>query len=276
MDIKLPAGYIPAQLLQDVVRIAGDASEAILQVYNSDFAITHKNDNSPLTAADLAAHEKISRGLEAITPDIPILSEESASLPWSERKTWQTYWLVDPLDGTREFIKRNGEFTVNIALIHNHKPVLGVVHVPAMDCCYYASVDTGAYLASNRTPPRRIQVRKADANHITAAGSRSHGNDQQQRFIALLGPSVQTVVIGSSLKFCLLAEGRLDVYARFGPTSEWDSAAAQCVVEQAGGMVTDMQLQPLRYNLKESFLNPAFLVIGDRQYDWKTVIDKVI
>lgn len=275
MDINLPAGRTPAPLLQDVIRIAGDASDAILQIYNSDFAITHKHDDSPLTAADLASHDAIVSGLESLTPGVPILSEESASLPWDERKNWHTYWLIDPLDGTREFIKRNGEFTVNIALIHDHTPVLGVVHVPAANCCYYASSGTGAFRVNENSPPARIQVRKTTGDPFIVAGSRSHSSERQKRFIESLGPSTETIIVGSSLKFCLLAEGRLDIYARFGLTSEWDSAAAQCIVEQAGGRVTDTRFHSLRYNTKDSLLNPDFLVIADEQFDWKSLIDKV-
>jgi 3'(2'), 5'-bisphosphate nucleotidase len=275
MDLSLSAGNPPARLLQDVIRIAGEASNAILQVYNSDFAITQKDDDSPLTAADLASHETIVHGLTSITPGIPILSEESASLPWSERKKWQTYWLVDPLDGTREFIKRNGEFTVNIALIHDHRPVLGVVHVPVSHCCYYATVTTGAFKQLNGSVTA-LHVRKTRPDHFTIAGSRSHGSEQQKRFIDSLGPNTETVIVGSSLKFCLLAEGILDLYPRFGPTSEWDSAAAQCVVEQAGGKVTDLQFRSLHYNTKDSLLNPDFLVIADPQFDWNSRLQKVL
>jgi 3'(2'), 5'-bisphosphate nucleotidase len=197
-------------------------------------------------------------------------------LPWAERKSWGTYWLVDPLDGTREFIKRNGEFTVNIALVHQHKPVLGVVYVPVDHCCYFASIDHGAWKMENNTAVHRIHTRTTRSEHIIVAGSRSHASEQQQRFFESLGPSTETVVIGSSLKFCLLAEGRIDIYPRFGPTSEWDSAAAHCVVEQAGGRVTDLQLQTLRYNTKDSILNPDFLVIADPLFDWQSRIAKLI
>jgi 3'(2'), 5'-bisphosphate nucleotidase len=276
MDSILLSGRTPAQLLPDVISIAREASDAILGVYNSDFAFTDKADQSPLTVADIASHNTICAGLEILTPDVPILSEESVSLPWAERKSWGTYWLVDPLDGTREFIKRNGEFTVNIALVHQHKPVLGVVYVPVDHCCYFASLDHGAWKMENNTAVHRIHTRTTRSEHIIVAGSRSHGSELQQRFFESLGPSTETVVIGSSLKFCLLAEGRIDIYPRFGPTSEWDSAAAHCVVEQAGGRVTDLQLQTLRYNTKDSILNPDFLVIADPLFDWQSRIAKLI
>lgn len=276
MDSNLLSGRTPAQLLPDIIGIAREASAAILEVYNSDFAFTDKDDMSPLTAADIAAHNTICAGLETLTPGMPILSEESVSLPWAERKTWNTYWLVDPLDGTREFIKRNGEFTVNIALIHEHKPVLGVVYVPVEHSCYFASIDHGAWKMDNNTAIRRIHTRATGSEHIIVAGSRSHGSELQKRFFESLGPSTETVIIGSSLKFCLLAEGKIDIYPRFGPTSEWDSAAAHCVVEQAGGRVTDMKLQTLRYNTKESILNPDFLVMADPHFDWQSRIEKLL
>ncbi len=276
MNSNLLSGRTPAQLLPDIIRLSREAAVAILEVYHSDFSITDKKDQSPLTAADIASHNTICAGLESLTPGIPILSEESVGLPWAERKTWGTYWLVDPLDGTREFIKRNGEFTVNIALIHEHNPVLGVVYVPVDHSCYFASINHGAWKLDSDGVSRRIQTRATNSEHIIVAGSRSHGSELQKQFFESLGPSTETVIIGSSLKFCLLAEGRIDIYPRFGPTSEWDSAAAHCVVEQAGGRVTDMQLQNLRYNTKESILNPDFLVIADPQFDWKSRIEKLI
>ena len=276
MDSILLSGRTPAQLLPDIIGIAREASNAILKVYNSDFAITDKADQSPLTAADITAHNIICKGLEILAPNIPILSEESVSLPWTERKTWGTYWLVDPLDGTREFIKRNGEFTVNIALIHEHKPVLGVVYVPVDHSCYFASIDHGAWKMDNNTAIRRIHTRSTSSEHIIVAGSRSHGSERQKQFFESLGPSTETIIIGSSLKFCLLAEGKIDIYPRFGPTSEWDSAAAHCVVEQAGGCVTDLKLQTLLYNTKDSILNPDFLVMADPHFDWRSRIEKLL
>jgi len=260
MDIDQP-------LLDRVIAIARQASDRILEVYDTDFTVEHKDDASPLTAADLASHEVIVAGLEAIDPQVPILSEESAQMPFAERSGWGRYWLVDPLDGTREFVKRNGEFTVNIALIEGHRPVLGVVHVPVKGESYSAALGLGAHKRSADGAAVAIKVRKRPAGTLSVAGSRSHGNRVTQTFIENLGDT-ELVAIGSSLKICLVAEGRADVYPRFGPTSEWDTAAAQCVVEQAGGLLTDTALQPLRYNTKESLLNPSFLVIGDPSEDW--------
>lgn len=267
--MKTPSDKLPAltDLIPEINNIAREAASRILEVYESDFAIEHKDDKSPLTAADMASHKTICSKLAELTPDIPVLSEESAQLPFTTRQKWQKYWLVDPLDGTREFIKRNGEFTINIALIENHRPVLGVVHVPVTGATYFACDNNGAYKQLKNETPDKIQTRMTDPDHITVAGSRSHGSERQQRFFGKLG-DVEILAIGSSLKFCLVAEGIVDIYPRFGLTSEWDTAAAQCVVEEAGGLVADENLNPLRYNTKESLLNPNFLVIGDKNFDW--------
>jgi 3'(2'), 5'-bisphosphate nucleotidase len=260
-------------LIEPVLGIGRRASERILEVYRTDFGVEAKDDRSPLTAADMASHETICAGLRELTPELPVLSEESSSVPAVRRRSWVRYWLVDPLDGTREFVKRNGEFTVNIALIDEQRPVLGVVAVPAQDLVYSAARGYGAWRQAADGSRERIRTRRTDAGHVAAAGSRSHGSEQQQRFFAALGPQTEIIAIGSALKFCLVAEGRADIYPRFGPTSEWDTAAAQCVVEEAGGVVTDMQLRPLRYNTRDTLLNPHFLVIGDRDFDWVPYLD---
>ena len=262
-----------SELLEAVKKLAQVAGERIMEVYATDFDVEHKDDKSPLTMADMAAHETIVTGLKKIAPDWPVLSEESASIPYQERVKWQRYWLVDPLDGTREFIKRNGEFTVNIALIDNHSPILGVVYVPVTGVSYYAAVGGGgAFKSSVEQSPEPIAVRPCPANHLTVAGSRSHAGKSLQKFIDGLDSEIELVSIGSSLKTCLVAEGKADIYPRFGPTSEWDTAAAQCVVEQAGGYLTDIQLQPLRYNTKDSLLNPYFVVFGDANKGWSRYI----
>lgn len=254
-----------AEPVVDLARVAGDA---ILAIYNSDDCkVEAKADNSPLTAADMASHHAIVDGLQALTPDIPVLSEESASLPYSERSGWSVYWLVDPLDGTREFIKRNGEFTVNIALIEDGVPVLGVVYVPVTGTTYLGCRGLGAFKQAGDGTRAPIQVRTQVGAPVMVVGSRSHRGDSLVSFLERLGEH-EMVGMGSSLKLCLVAEGVADIYPRLGPTSEWDTAAAQCVVEQAGGHVTDTDMQPLRYNTKESVLNPFFLVFGDRDHDW--------
>ncbi len=237
-------------------------------MYDSDgYTVEEKADSSPLTAADLASHHAIVDGLGKLTPGTPILSEESASLPFSERSGWQHYWLVDPLDGTREFIKRNGEFTVNIALIEAGVPVLGVVHVPVTGVSYRACRGVGAFKQTGDGELVAIRARKLDGGPVRVVGSRSHRGSSLTAFLEKLGDH-ELVGMGSSLKLCLVAEGLADIYPRLGPTSEWDTAAAQCIVELAGGKVTDTGMKPLRYNTKDSLLNPFFLVFGDDSRDW--------
>ncbi|HEX5952136.1 MAG TPA: 3'(2'),5'-bisphosphate nucleotidase CysQ [Rhodanobacteraceae bacterium] len=247
--------------------LARRAGAAILEVYAGSFAVETKSDDSPLTAADMASHRLIVQGLRELTPDIPVLSEESKSLDWSVRQTWERYWLVDPLDGTREFVKRNGEFTVNIALIENHLPVLGVVLVPVTGELYYGVAGDGAFLeTAPGAVPQPITTRPAASIPIVA-GSRSHGNERQLAMLEHLGYH-RLVSVGSSIKFCMIARADADLYLRLGPTSEWDTAAAQCVLEQAGGAVLDLEGEPLRYNTKDSLLNPEFLALGDRSVQW--------
>ena len=255
--------------LDPVRALAAHASAQILAIYATAFEVTAKADCSPLTAADLAAHQTIVAGLADLTPGVPVLSEESAALPFSERQLWQRYWLIDPLDGTREFIQRNGEFTVNIALIDHHQPILGVVHVPVTGLCYFAARDCGAFRQQPGQAPQAIAVRPLQVGQpIRVVGSRSHGGQGLEKFAAALGPH-QLVSIGSSLKLCQVAEGAADVYPRLGPTSEWDTAAAQAVVEVAGGwVVSAVTGQPLRYNTRDSLLNPYFIAYGDAHRDW--------
>lgn len=262
-----------SELVIDVNKIAETAGQEILKIYESDFSISHKDDRTPLTTADMASHNCICQKLALLTPDIPVLSEESSDIPYSTRKSWQQYWLVDPLDGTREFIKRNGEFTVNIALVENHRSVLGVINVPVSGVTYYASNKHGAFMQTNGETPHKIKTRKTSPEKFVVAGSRSHASEKQHAFTKSLG-DVEIISIGSSLKFCLVAEGKVDIYPRFGPTSEWDTAAAQCIVEEAGGMVTDTDMNALAYNKKESLINPDFLVIADRSFDWQAYLKK--
>jgi len=257
------------ELLHSVVTLAQLAGAKIMEIYaTDDFTVQKKDDNTPLTKADMAAHHTIVAGLSALPSNYPILSEESSHVPYQERIQWQCYWLVDPLDGTREFIKRNGEFTVNIALIEAHRPILGVVYVPVTQVLYYACRDYGAFKQEQGQTPQRILARDCPSDQLIIAGSRSHAGETLQTFIQRLNMPVELVSIGSSLKSCLVAEGKADIYPRFGPTSEWDTAAAQCIVEQAGGHLTDTLLQPLLYNTKDSLLNPHFLVFGDAKKQW--------
>lgn len=259
-------------LLEEISALATKAGERILEVYNTDFDVDTKGDDSPLTQADLAANAVIIETLNTIAPPYPILSEESAQAPFEERRQWSTYWLVDPLDGTREFVKRNGEFTVNIALIEDGRPVLGVVYVPVTGVCYSGASGLGAFKVDETGVKSTIQVKRQACGTLTVVGSRSHSNEATEAFVRGLG-EVEMISIGSSLKICMVAEGRADVYPRFGPTSEWDTAAAHCVVEQAGGRLTDLDMKTLRYNSKESLLNPFFLVFGDTAHDWSKHVE---
>lgn len=268
-----PMTPAPTELLLSVVDLAIKAGEKIMEIYGSEFRVGLKADDSPLTAADLASHHCLSEGLQTLAGQYPVLSEESALLPFEERQQWETYWLIDPLDGTKEFIKRNGEFTVNIALIRNHQPVLGVVYAPALDTSYFAEVDVGAFKKQGDNPITPIAVRKPPQSPLTVVGSRSHGGEELEGYLVHLGEH-ELKPIGSSLKFCLVAEGEADLYPRFGPTSEWDTAAAQCVVEVAGGSVVDLQGEPLRYNTKASLLNSYFVVVGDTTKDYLACIQE--
>jgi 3'(2'), 5'-bisphosphate nucleotidase len=255
------------QLLQDTIKLSIQAGDEILQIYNTEFAVETKGDQSPLTTADLASHNCLVAGLEKLSPKLPVLSEESTHLPYSERKQWETYWLIDPLDGTKEFIKRNGEFTVNVALIRGNQPILGVVYVPVSGVCYSAAEGSGAWKQLPDQQPQSISVRKEAKKPLTVVGSRSHQTAELADYLKRLGQH-ELVSMGSSLKLCLVAEGKADLYPRIGLTSEWDTAASQCVVEQAGGKVTDLNGQVLAYNTKEEYLNPYFLVFGDDSHDW--------
>ncbi|NIV19584.1 MAG: 3'(2'),5'-bisphosphate nucleotidase CysQ [Gammaproteobacteria bacterium] len=265
-----PSDTMP--LLERLVAIARTAGDAILEVYAGEFDIDLKDDRSPLTQADLASHRVIRDALAALAPDIPLLSEESAAIPFETRSSWQEYWLVDPLDGTKEFINRNGEFTVNIALVRGHRPVLGVVHVPVRGQSYYGASEVGAWRRDGEAEPLPISTRRPPGERPVVVGSRSHANPKLEQCLAGIGP-YELVSMGSSLKFCLVAEGSADLYPRLGPTSEWDTAAAQAVVEAAGGAVVGLEGEPLPYNLKESFLNPWFLVFGDPDAGWPERLD---
>lgn len=258
-------------LLEKVVEVAVAAGREILEIYDhSDFSVEVKGDGSPLTQADRRAHKLIVARLAKLTPDIPVLSEESPQGVFEARRSWNTMWLVDPLDGTKEFVKRNGEFTVNIALLKDGKPVLGVVHTPVKDINHFAETGNGAYRSEAAQASKRIAVRKLDPEHAVMVASRSHAGPAVEAYRDNLAQQVQKLDLasmGSSLKLCLVAEGQADIYPRLGPTSEWDTAAAHCVVEAAGGSVTRIDGTALSYN-KENILNPWFLVGGDPGFDW--------
>ncbi|OHB90164.1 MAG: 3'(2'),5'-bisphosphate nucleotidase [Planctomycetes bacterium RIFCSPHIGHO2_02_FULL_40_12] len=269
-------------LILATLRAAKRAGEAILEVYDSDFAVEQKDDKSPLTLADKRSHETIAGVLEqTITVNnstVPILSEEGRDIPYDERKKWEYFWLIDPLDGTKEFVKRNGEFTVNIALIHKHKPVLGIIYIPVKDVFYFAAINFGTYKLENSktitddlsiealiSKSQRLPLNNNNKTSLTVIGSRSHTSEEFSEFVKRLEAkygNVEFISSGSSLKLCIVAEGKADVYPRFGPTMEWDTAAGQAIVEQADGSVMDIQTrEPLRYN-KDNLLNPFFIVSG--------------
>jgi 3'(2'), 5'-bisphosphate nucleotidase len=251
-----------------LVELARRAGEAILAFYRQPgLEVAVKADASPLTQADLAAHRLLKEGLEALIPACPVLSEESKAIPVAERLRWGRYWLVDPLDGTKEFLRHNDEFTVNIALIEDHRPQLGLVHAPALGTTYVGGLDLGARRYTLGGASLAIAVQSPALTPIRVVGSRSHPSPGLADYVNGLGPHTFTA-IGSSLKFCLVAEGQADVYPRFGPTSEWDTAAAQAVLEGAGGAVVDLQGQALRYNRSESLLNPYFIALGDKGRSW--------
>lgn len=246
-------------ILPDVIAIADAAGEAVMAIYRTDFDVEYKSDQSPLTAADLASNRIITEGLRRLTPDIPVLSEESEAADWETRRHWRRFWLIDPIDGTRDFTQRTGEFTVNIALIENGEPILGVVTAPALHEAYWGLRGEGAHKRDRGGHVHRIQVAQAKTARRVVA-SKNHLNDETRAFIDSLGEH-QLVQAGSSLKFCRIAEGHADIYPRLGPTCEWDTGAAQAVLMAAGGKVETLEGKPLRYG-KEDLLNPHFVASG--------------
>ncbi len=249
----------------EVIKISKDAGESILEIYkkmNSDFEL--KEDKSPLTEADIVSHNIIVKALRILTPDLPILSEEESEIPFNVRSTWKQYWLIDPLDGTKEFINRNGEFTVNIALIKNNKPILGVIFVPVTNEVFYGYENGGSFYKKGKSKEKKIEVNNNYKKNIRVVSSRSHLNDRLASFLKKIKAS-KSISIGSSLKFCLIASGKADIYPRFGPTSEWDTAAGHAIVKFAGGSILTLKKQELTYNTKESLLNPDFIASCNRK-----------
>ena len=257
-----------ATLREMAVAIAKAAGETILQFHAPEIAVTQKDNNTPLTEADLAANKYIVKQLRRIDPNIPVCTEETCEEQTDKRKSWRTYWLVDPLDGTREFLNQNGEFSVNIALIHNSKSILGVIHAPVLDITYWATLGDGAWKQAGACEARKIRVREATDGKITVAiGWATELSPELQKFLNNLGEHSQ-LRMGGALKSCLVAEGRADVYPCFGPTGEWDTAAAQCIVEEAGGKMVDTKLNTLEYNTRDSLINPDFFAHGISNRCW--------
>jgi 3'(2'), 5'-bisphosphate nucleotidase len=248
--------------VDQICELAVEAGQAIVQIYESTFEVEYKEDHSPLTEADLASHKIIARGLHDLDPEIPVLSEEGKQISFEERTEWKSFWLVDPLDGTKEFIKRNGEFTVNIALIQGHRPVLGVIYVPAQDLLYYATQERGTWKREGQARPVSIRVREAsNGEGLVVVQSRSHGSEKLQQYLEKMNVK-ESMARGSALKFCSVAEGLADIYPRFGPTWEWDTAAGDCIVNAAGGQVVDLNRRPLQYN-KPVIKHDHFIAVSD-------------
>ncbi|MBX3254837.1 MAG: 3'(2'),5'-bisphosphate nucleotidase CysQ [Chitinophagaceae bacterium] len=245
-------------LIEKVLPVAEQAGKAILDIYNSGdkIHVSVKDDNSPLTIADAAANKIITDGLTGIFPEIPVLSEEGSSVPYDERKGWEYYWCVDPLDGTKEFICRRDDFTVNIALMHLDHPVLGIIYAPVYDALYYGSAATGSWLQKEDHPWKQLHA-DTNAKEWIAIGSRSHASEEERSVLANY-PVVAAVAAGSSLKFCRIAEGAAHIYYRYGPTMEWDTAAGQVIAESSGAVMTTADGSPFLYN-KASLLNGGFI-----------------
>lgn len=263
-------------MLQELIKIIKQAGEAIRVIYEdeSKHQVQQKADNSPVTAADLAANTLITEALVRLTPTIPILSEETTVASYEQRKQWGKYWLIDPLDGTKEFVHKKGEFTVNIALINNHQPCMGLVYAPILDQLYFAEQGKGAYIQLGQGDSVAIKTRSCPAVAPKVVVSRRHGREQVTQFLQNL-PKPELVEIGSSLKICLVAEGKADLYPRFAPTSEWDTAAAHAVLLEAGGVLLNTESKPIRYNTKEALLNPSFIAVGDVNYNWQAALPVV-
>jgi len=252
-------------LLLKICNISIEAGKKVLEYYNSDNEIFYKKDESPLTKADLESNKLIINGINSLNLNLPILSEEKL-VDWSIRKNWKKYWLIDPLDGTKEFIKKNNEFTINIALIENNEPILGVIYAPALDRLFFSKKNNGSYKINtndsliNLSNALVIKVNNKIKEQIKIIGSRSHSDSTFSNWIYNNYDNYEIIQKGSSLKFCEIAEGNADIYPRFGPTSEWDTAAGQIILEEAGGVVVDFKInKKILYNTKESVINPPFL-----------------
>tara|TARA_Y100001970_G_scaffold293982_1_gene445344 strand:- start:45696 stop:46526 length:831 start_codon:yes stop_codon:yes gene_type:complete len=256
---------INKELIKEVILISEKAGCAILDIYDkSDIEINIKDDKSPLTQADIASHNIIVKSLNQLTPKIPILSEESSQIDYSVRSKWSNYWLIDPLDGTKEFLKKNGEFTVNIALIENNTPVLGVIFVPVRNQYFWGSKEFGSFYSSDGNSAKKLKVSEGSWNSLRIVTSRSHINEELEVLLKEID-SFDLVSIGSSLKFCLIAAGKADIYPRFGLTSEWDTAAGEAIVRFAGGYITNIDGNQMTYNSKDSLINSHFVVSCNKE-----------
>ena len=272
----LGGGEVDRALLDRVLDLCRQAGSEILKIYNQARAVEviQKADSSPVTEADFVSHRVLVDGLGKLLDSVPILSEEGEPVPYEQRRLWQRYWLIDPLDGTKEFISRNGEFTVNVALVEQGVPVLGVVYVPVLELAYLGLKGNGAWKLDS-TGLHPINTRKLGGGTFAVVASRRHGAEAVGKLLTKLEKvfgNIETRNMGSSLKLCLVAEGEADLYPRLAPTCEWDTAAAQAIVESAGGQVLTESLDVMRYNAKENILNPHFFVVGDVDHDWKRLL----
>ena len=250
---------IKSELIEQLIEISKDAGKAIMEVYNSNFRHQIKEDLSPLTKADTLSNNIICEKLKVITPDIPILSEENSDIPFNIRSSWEQYWLVDPLDGTKEFIKKNGEFTVNIALIENNTPIFGIIHLPVTNETYWGSSTKGSFYIKGNNQKTKLCVENNIRSQVRIVASRSHPSKMLDTLLEEIG-EYKIITKGSSLKFCLIAKGQADIYPRLGPTSEWDIAAGHAIVKFAGGSLLTIDGESMQYNLTENNLNPYFVV----------------
>lgn len=265
----------PEDYIEQVIDIAVKAGSEIRNIYlNGTFDKEVKSDNTPVTSADIAAHNIISSALKTLTPDIPVLSEEDADIPFSQREHWNRYWLVDPLDGTGEFIAGSGDFSVIIALVEHNRPIMGVVYVPMTEVCYYAIAGLGAYKRDEQSEVRIISRQLADSDEPPLKLAVSRRQDPQSVLKLFNQPKHCELIVlgGAALKSCLIAEGKADCYVRIGPTGEWDTGAAQIIIEEAGGQIMDLELQPLSYNERESLENPNFIVVGSPHLQWDRIL----
>ncbi|MEC7939707.1 MAG: 3'(2'),5'-bisphosphate nucleotidase CysQ [Pseudomonadota bacterium] len=264
-----------SHLLPSVIEVARSAGQLILEIYEKkDYEEFTKTDDTPVTSADLAAHKLISKKLSELTPDIPVLSEEAADISLEKRAKWDRYWLVDPLDGTQEFIARSGDFATIIALIEHNKPVMGVVYAPVSGVSYYAYSGKGAWKIPDLNDSVKIKTHRHELPNQSIAMAISRRQDIN-RITSRMSPAwnYDLVPLGSAaLKACLVAEGAVDCYLRLGPTGEWDTAATQCIVEEAGGRILSTQLEPLSYNERETLENPNFIVLGDANLPWAEIL----
>ncbi|MBL4237822.1 3'(2'),5'-bisphosphate nucleotidase CysQ [Vibrio fluvialis] len=271
----MPTAKDLSHLLPDVISIARSAGQLILDIYeNKSYESYTKSDETPVTSADLAAHKLVVERLSELTPDIPVLSEEAANISLTTRETWQRYWLVDPLDGTQEFIARSGDFATIIALVENNRPVMGVVYGPVSGVTYYAYSGKGAWKIPDMSESLRIETHKHELPGQSIAIAISRRQDINRITNRLSSKwNYELVPLGSAaLKACLVAEGAVDCYLRLGPTGEWDTAATQCIVEEAGGRILSTQLEQLSYNERDTLENPNFIVLGDADLPWDKIL----